>query len=108
VSQQLFARSGRWHRTTEVIKTAFWIVALIIVVAALRGSDRPYIGALQLLAALGLGFAVATGLVEHIYGLRGPVIVTVGKLGFALLAVAFGFRGARRIQRHRQSQISSA
>jgi hypothetical protein len=107
-SEQLFARSGRWHRTTEVIKTAFWIVALIIVVAALRGSDRPYIGALQLLVALGLGFAVATGLVEHIYGLRGPVIVTVGKLGFALLAVAFGFRGARRIQRHRQSQISSA
>ena len=107
-SEQLFQRSSRWHHTKEIIKTGFWIAAIAIVIAAFRGSDRPYIGGLQLLAALALGFAVASGLVEHIYGLRGPTVVLLGKAGFTVVAVAFGVMGVRRIQRHRRTEDSSA
>ncbi len=107
-SEQLFARSSRWHHAKEIIKTVIWIAALAIVIAAFRGSDRPYIGALLLLAALALAFAVATGLVEHIYGLRGPTFVHFGKLGFSFVAVFLGFMGVRRIQRHGRAPAASA
>jgi len=99
-TEQLFARSGRWHRVKDVLKTGLWIAALAIVIAAFRGTDRPYIGDLQVLAALALGLAVATGLAEHLYGLRGPEVVLAAKLGIGLVAVVVGFKGARRIQRH--------
>jgi hypothetical protein len=90
-----------------VVKTGLWIVALVIVMAAFRGADRPYIGGLQVLAALAIGLAVATGLAEHLYGLRGPGVVLAAKLGFGLVAVVIGVRGVRRIQRYPNSQPSS-
>lgn len=99
-TEQLFARSGRWHRLKDVVKTGLWIVALAIVIAAFRGSDRPYIGGLQVLAALALGLAIATGLAEHLYGLRGPGVVLAAKLGIGLVAAVVGVKGVRRIQRY--------
>ena len=107
-SEQLFRRSGRWHRTKEVIKNLFWIAAIVIMVTAFRGSDRPYIGALLLLVAMALAFAVATGLAEHIHGLRGPTVVLLSKIGFSFVAVAFGVMGVRRIRRHRHTGATSA
>ena len=99
-TEQLFARSGRWHRVKDVVKTGLWIAALAIVMAAFRGSDRPYIGGLQVLAALALGLAIATGLAEHLYGLRGPGVVLAAKLGIGLVAAVVGVKGVRRIQRY--------
>ena len=99
-TEQLFARSGRWHRVKDVVKTGLWIAALAIVIAAFRGSDRPYIGGLQVLAALALGLAIATGLAEHLYGLRGPGVVLAAKLGIGLVAAVVGVKGVRRIQRY--------
>ena len=99
-TEQLFARSGRWHRVKDVVKTGLWIAALAIVIAAFRGSDRPYIGGLQVLAALALGLAIATGLAEHLYGLRGPGVVLAAKLGIGLVAAVVGVNGVRRIQRY--------
>jgi len=107
-TEQLFARSGRWHRAKGVVKTGLWIAALAIVIAAFRGTDRPYIGGLQVLAALALGLAVATGLAEHVYGLRGPGVVLAAKLGLGLVAVFVGVKGVRRIQRHGHGQTSSS
>jgi hypothetical protein len=101
-AEQLFARSGRWHRTKETVKTGFWVAALAIVIAAFRGSDRPHIGALQVLAALAIGFAIATGLAEHLYGLRGSGAVLAAKIAFGLLALVVGSLGIRRIHRHRR------
>jgi len=99
-TEQLFARSGRWHRVKDVVKTGLWIAALAIVIAAFRGSDRPYIGGLQVLVALALGLAIATGLTEHLYGLRGPGVVLAAKLGIGLVAAVVGVKGVRRIQRY--------
>ncbi len=106
-SEQLFQRSRRWHRTKELIKTGLWIVGLVIVVSVFRGADGPYIGVLQLLGAAALGLAVATGVAEHLYGLRGPAVVLVAKAGIALLAIGLGAMGIRRIVRFRDHSIAS-
>jgi len=106
-SEQLFQRSRRWHRTKELIKTGLWIVGLVIVVSVFRGADGPYIGVLQLLGAAALGLAVATGVAEHLYGLRGPAVVLVAKAGIALLAIGLGAMGIRRIRRYRDHSIAS-
>jgi len=107
-TEQLFARSSRWHRVKDVVKTGLWIAALAIIMAAFRGTDRPFIGGLQVLAALAIGLAVATGLAGHLYGLRGPGVVLAAKVGFGLVAVVIGVRGIRRIQRHPNRQPSSS
>ena len=107
-TEQLFARSSRWHHAKEVVKTGLWIAALVIVIAAFRGADRPYIGALQLLIAVALALAIATGLAEHLFGLRGPGVVLVAKLCFGFFAVVVGIKGFRRILRHRTGQLSSS
>jgi hypothetical protein len=107
-AEQLFSHSGRWHRAKEVVKTGLWIAALAIVIAAFRGADRPYIGALQVLIAVALALATATGLAEHLFGLKGPGFVLATKLCFGLGAVVVGVRGFRRIQRHRVGQTSSS
>jgi len=99
-SEQLFARSSRWHRAKEVVKSGLWIVALAIVIAAFRGADRPYIGGLQVLIGVALAIAVATGIAEHLFGLRGPGVVLTAKLCFGLGAVVVGVKGFRRILRH--------
>jgi hypothetical protein len=106
-TEQLFARSGRWHYAKGVVNTGFWLVAMVIVTAAFRGSDRPHIGGLQVLASLAIGFAVATGIAEHLYGLRGSGVVLIAKIGFALVAGVLGVKGIQRIRRHRSHQISS-
>jgi hypothetical protein len=100
-SDELFMRSGRWNRIRESGKTALWILALVIVVAAFRGVDLPVIGGLQLLAALALALGVLTGLAEHIYGLRGPEVVLTAKIGLSVVALALGLMGVRRFRRHR-------
>jgi hypothetical protein len=97
----LFARSARWYHVKETVKTALWIAALAIVIAAFRGADRPYFGGLQVLVSLALLLAAATGIAEHLYGLKGPEVVTAVKIGIVGLAIYFGFRGIRRIRRHR-------
>jgi len=107
-TEKLFARSSRWHRTKEVVKTGLWIVALAIVIAAFRGADRPYIGALQLLIAVALALAIATGLAEHLFGLRGSVVVLAAKLCFGFFAVVVGVKGFRRLLRHRIGQTSTS
>jgi len=100
-AEQLFARSSRWHRAKEVVKTALWIAALAIVIAAFRGADRPYIGALQVLIGVALLLATATGLAEHLFGLRGPGVALIAKLCFGFGAVFVGVKGFRRVLRHR-------
>lgn len=101
-SERLFSESSRWHRVKDLIKTALWILGLVVVMTAFRGGpDRPYIGALQVLGAIALGLAVATGLAEHIYGLRGPVVVLAAKVTVSLVAVGLGAMGVRRIRRFR-------
>jgi hypothetical protein len=107
-TEQLFVRSGRWHRANDLVKSGLWIVALVIIIAAFSGADRPYIGGLQVLAALALGYAVATGLAEHLYGLRGPGLVLAAKIGIGLIAVVIGFMGIRRIHRHRRRTAPSS
>ena len=107
-AEQLFARSSRWHRAKEVVKTGLWIAALAIVIAAFRGADRPYIGGLQVLIGVALAMAVATGIAEHLFGLRGPGVVLAAKLCFGLGAVVVGIKGFRRILRHRVRQTSSS
>ncbi len=104
---RLFTESRRWHRVKELIKTALWIIGLLVVMAAFRGTNRPYIGALQVLAAVALGLAVATGLAEHLYGLRGPSVVMVAKIGTVLIALVIGSMGVRRIRRFRGRSIES-
>jgi hypothetical protein len=106
-ADRLFASSARWHRAKELVKTGLWIVGLVVVVAAFRGGDLPYIGVLQLLAAVALGLALATGLAEHIYGLRGPAVVFTAKLGLATAACAIGFLGVRRIRRFRVGESTT-
>jgi lysylphosphatidylglycerol synthetase-like protein (DUF2156 family) len=100
-TDQLVALSGRWHRGKEAAKTVIWVAALVIVFGALRGRDRPYIGALQLLIAAAVMLAAITGLAEHLYGLRGPTVVLVAKLAMAGAAVCLGYFGTRRINRYR-------
>ena len=107
-AEQLFARSIRWHRAKEVVKTGLWIAALAIVIAAFRGADRPYIGILLLLIGVAVALAAATGLAEHLFGLRGPGIVLAAKLCFGFCAIAVGVKGFRRILRHRAARISSS
>lgn len=104
-SDQLFERSSRWHRAKELIKTALWIIGLVIVIATFRGADLPYIGALQLLGAIVLGLAVATGLAEHIYGLRGPTVVLAAKVVIGLVAIGLGIMGIRRVRRFRSHAV---
>ena len=104
--EQFFANSSRWHRTKELVKTALWIVALAVVVAAFKGADRPYIGILQVLGAVALGLAVATGLAEHLFGLRGPGVVLVAKSGIGLIAIGLGITGVRRIRRFQDHSIA--
>jgi hypothetical protein len=106
-TKQLFARSSRWHRSKEVVKTGFWIAALAIVIAAFRGADRPYIGGLQVLIGVALGIAAATGLAEHLFGLRGPEVVLAAKLCIGFCAAVVAVKGFRRIQRHRTLETSS-
>ncbi len=98
-SDELFKRSSRWYRFKEITKTLLWIAAIAIVIGAFRGGERPYIGALQLLIGAALGLAVATGLAEHLYGLRGPAIVLTVKVAVGLVAVIIGSAGIRRILR---------
>ena len=107
-SDQLFERSRRWNRTKELTKTGLWVIGLVIVVSAFRGVDGPYIGVLQLLAAIALGLATATGLAEHLYGLRGPGVVSIAKTGMALLTIGVGSLGIRRIRRYRDAVSASA
>jgi len=99
-AEQLFASSSRWHWANGVAKTGLWIVGLVMLIAAFRGADRPYIGFLQVLVGFAIGFTVATGLAEHLYGLRGPGVVLVAKLGFGSGAVVIAVKGIRRIHRH--------
>jgi hypothetical protein len=103
-AEQLFASSGRWHYANGVVKTGLWMVGLVLVIAAFRGADRPYIGFLQVVIGATIGFTVATGLAEHLYGLKGPGAVLIAKVGFALVAVVIGVKGIRRIRRHRSRQ----
>jgi hypothetical protein len=104
-AEQLFTRSSRWHRTKDVVRNLFWIGALAVVITAFRGSDRPHIGILLLMFGAALGLAVATGLAEHLYGLRGPGVVLAAKIGFAGLAAAIAGLGVRRILRHRRLRV---
>lgn len=107
-TDELFALSARWHRVKEVIKTLVWIAALMIVLAAFRGGDRPYIGGLQILIGVALAFAVGTGLAEHLYGLRGPEVVLAAKAGIGIAAVIIGALGVRRILRHRTDHVGAS
>ncbi len=107
-TEQLFARSSRWHRVKDLIKTGLWIAALAIVIAAFRGGDRPYIGGLQILAALALALAVATGLAEHVFGLRGPGVVSAAKLGFSWSPWRLESLGVRRFRRFGNHRASAA
>jgi hypothetical protein len=100
-SDRLFTRSARWHGLKDRVKTVLWIVALGVVGLAIRGTDRPAIGYLLLLASAVIGLGVATGLAEHIYGLRGPTIVWIAKIGFLALAAFLAALGVRRIHRYR-------
>ena len=100
-SQQLFVQSGRWHRTPERVKTALWIVGLAVIIAAFKGVDGPYVGALQLIGAIALGLALATGLAEYLYGLRGPGVVMAAKIAISLVAVGLAAMGVRRVRRFR-------
>jgi hypothetical protein len=102
-SDELFDRSARWHRIKDVVKTGFWIVVLVLVGAAFRGPDLPYIGILQLLAAAGLGLAAAAGLAEHLYALNGPGVVLAVKLAIVGIALALAAIGVRRVLRHRRA-----
>jgi hypothetical protein len=102
-SDELFARSRRWHRGTDAVTTVLWIAVLLIPVAAFRGRDLPYIAVLQLLAALGLVFAVASGLADHLYGLRGPGVVLGVELAMIVGTVVMGLTGVRRVVRFLRS-----
>lgn len=102
-SGELSAHSARWHQVKEVVKTGFWIAGLVLVGAAFRGPDLPYIGILQLLVAVALGLAVAAGLAEHLYGLHGPGVVLAVKIGLGGGAVAVAVLGLSRIRRRRRA-----
>jgi len=106
-ADQLFQRSRRWHHAKELTKTGLWIVGLIIVIAAFRGADGPYIGILLVLSSIAVGLALATGLSEHLYGLRGPTVVLAAKGVIAIVAVGLGLTGFRRIRRYRRVRASS-
>jgi len=105
-SQQLFVQSSRWHRTNERVKTALWIVGLAVLIAAFKGVDGPYIGVLQLVGAVALGLALAAGLAEYLYGLRGPGVVVAAKLGIGLGVAVLGTLGLRRILRFRKASAA--
>lgn len=99
--ERLFVRSARWHRIIDRSKTALWIVILVVAVGAFRSPDRPYIGGLLMLAGIALGAAVATGLAEQLFGLRGPAAVQVAKLVLTGSAVGLTILGLRRVRRYR-------
>jgi hypothetical protein len=100
-SEQLFTRSSQWHRSKRLIKSGFWLAALAIVIFALRGSQLPVIGSLQILLALALLVAVANGVAEHLCSLNGSAAVLATKIALALLAIALGIGGAIRVRRFR-------
>lgn len=104
---ELFRRSARWHRSKDQAKTVLWIVAMVVVIAAFRGADRPTIGYLLILAGVVVGLATATGLAEHLYGLRGSGVVGAAKVGFIVAAAALTLLGVGRVRRFgRQSSAS--
>lgn len=104
---EFFGRSARWHRSKDRAKTALWMVAMIVVIAAFRGADRPTIGYLLILAGVVVGLATATGLAEHLYGLRGSAVVGAAKVGFLAVAVALLLLGAGRIRRFSRQSPSA-
>jgi hypothetical protein len=106
-SDELFKRASRWHRLRETGKTALWIAAFVVIIAAFRGIDLPVIGTLQLVAAAALLLGVATGLAEHIYGLRGPGVVVAAKIGLVVVALALIVMGVRRVRRHRSRPVDA-
>jgi len=99
-SDDLFERSSRWHRTKGKVHTVLWIAALGLVGVAFRGSKLPVIGLLLVLAAVGLTFAMATGLNQHLFGLSGPGVVTIAQFVIGALALTIGLKGAIRIRKH--------
>lgn len=103
----LFGRSARWHQTKDRAKTAMWVVAMIIVIAAFRGADRPTIGYLLILAGMVVGLATATGLAEHLYGLRGSAVVGAAKAGFVGATAVLVLLGVGRIRRFRRRASSA-
>jgi biopolymer transport protein ExbB/TolQ len=100
-SEQLFTRSSHWHRSKRLIKSGFWLAALAIVIFALRGSELPVIGSLQILLALALLVAVVTGFAEHLCSLNGSAAVLAAKIVLGLLATVLGLRGVIRVRRFR-------
>jgi hypothetical protein len=100
-SEQLFMCSNRWHRAKKLISSGFWFVALAIVIITLRGSELPVIGSLQIVLALAMVVAIATGFAEHLYSLNGSAAVLAAKFVIGLLAVTIGLRGVIRVRRYR-------
>ncbi len=96
---EFFRRSARWHQLKDRAKTALWIVAMIVVITAFRGAERPTIGYLLILAGVVVGLATATGLAEHLYGLRGSGVVGIAKVGFIAAAAALTLLGVGRVRR---------
>jgi hypothetical protein len=60
------------------------------------------------LIGVALGIAAATGLAEHLFGLRGPEVVLAAKLCIGFCAAVVVVKGFRRIQRHRTLETSSS
>jgi hypothetical protein len=104
-SDELFARSAKWYRAREAVKSVFWIAAILVVVAAVRGSRMPLVGSLQVLVAFAMILAVGTGLADHIYGLRGREVVLAAEVAAAALAAVLGLVGVRRIVRQGREQV---
>jgi hypothetical protein len=106
-TEELFTRSRRWHRGKDIAKTGFWISALVLVVAAIRGGERPYFGFLHLLLAVALAAGVLTGLAEHLFGLHGHLVVLAVKTGLSAVVFVVAVLGARRVWRFKNRQLPS-
>jgi hypothetical protein len=65
----------------------------------------PLVGSLQVLVAFAIILAVATGLADHIYGLRGREVVLAAEIAAGALAVVVGAIGIRRIVRQRGEPV---